>query len=565
MAVDPSVTRVPGTAGALAALTAGGDRGEYSASDDAAAATFTAETAVLDAIEEQASGSGLLLVLDDLHWADDASLRLLNRLAADIRRLPILIVATLRDGGQDDLSGLACVPVSRSWVPPMTDQEAEALLNTGVTDADPAAVREAASRSGGSPLYLRTLTRVGTDQLRGRADPSRSSEASEFRQLVGSALRSAGSETAEAVQVLSVLGLESPAWLVMRLLGRDPSDDLITLLQPAVPAGLVRPYRDEPNAEVGFAHALVRDVVYASLRPGRRRELHRRAAELLSPFAVGRDGWAGLVATHWERGGRLDRAVEWSVRAADAAQAAGAYADAARYLSSALAAVDPLLHGVAEGTLPVDTAELLLDLARVQYLGGDLLASLGTCEHAAAEGERRGRMDVVARAAITIQGVGHPALNLRVERLCRRALDGGDADLPGASAGPRRGPARLHVTIPTDARRRPLVGSRAAARRGSGDPDAELDAIRARAAVVSSPGFQPESSTWAGVRPSSPAQPNDHWPSSGVRSGDRIRRSTWGTSPKPCAKRTRCGLWPIGPVCRWRAGIGGAGWRASRS
>ena len=214
---------------------------------------------------------------------------------------------------------------------------------------------------------------------------------------------------------------------------------------------------------------------------------------MLSPLAVGRDDWAGVVATHWERAGRLDRAVEWSVRAADAASAAGAYADAARYLSSALAALDPMVHGAVEGPVTVDTAELLLDLARVQYLGGDLLASLESCERAAAEADRRARIDVVARAAITIQGVGHPALNLRVERLCRRALDGGGADLPEHLRA--RVEAQLACTVYESDRLPEAISWSAAAlthAADSGDPDAELDAIRARAAVISTPGFNQE-------------------------------------------------------------------------
>ena len=227
-----------GPRAALAGLVTGGDRGDFSASDDAAAATFAAETAVLDAVEEQAATTGLLLVLDDLQWADGASLRLLNRLSADIRRLPILIVATHRDGGHDDLSGVVLrsgVEILR--VPPLSTVEAETLLNTGVADADPAAVREAARRSGGIPLYLRTLTRAGADQLRGQGDPSSAHQAPEFRQLVGAALRSIGAEATEAVQALSVLGLESPVWLVTQILQCDHDDDLASLCAAGRPRG----------------------------------------------------------------------------------------------------------------------------------------------------------------------------------------------------------------------------------------------------------------------------------------------------------------------------------------
>ena len=479
---------------ALAALVAGDARGEYSAADDAAAATFTADTAVLDALEEQAATTGLLLVLDDLQWADGATLRLLERLATDIRRLPMLVVATHRDAGSDALGGLMLRPGTEILsLHPLTTQEAETLLSAGVDGADPAAVRQAAARSGGSPLYLRTLTRVGAEQLRGHPAGTAASDAPEFRQLVAAALRTAGAEVAAAVEAVSVVGTGAPSWLVAQLLELEATDDVVALLRPAVPAGLLLLAPEESNTDIRFAHALVRDVVYASLPPTRRRELHRRAAEALSPLAIGRDEWAGAVATHWERAGRVDRAVEWAVRAADAARAAAAYDDASRYLLSALRAIDPIAHRVGDAVADLDRAELLLDLARVQYLGGSLEASVESCEQAATEGERAGRPDVIARAAIIVQGVGHPAINLRLERLCRRALERNEAG--GSLHLQARVEAQLACTLYEsdgfdEAGRWSAAALTHAA--ASGDPDAELDAIRARAALVSVPGFSQE-------------------------------------------------------------------------
>ena len=138
-----------------------------------------------------------------------------------------------------------------------------------------------------------------------------------------------------------MLGAEAPAGLVAQLLALGSANEALAWLQPAVPAGLVE-IRSGSRDSICFAHALVRDAVYAidGARP-RRRELHRRAAELLEPQAVGHDERAGAVARHWDQAGRPDLAVEWAVRAADAARAAGAYGEAATYLTLALAALDP--------------------------------------------------------------------------------------------------------------------------------------------------------------------------------------------------------------------------------
>ncbi len=226
---------------ALAAVVAGGGLGEYGSAEDAAAATFAADTIALDALAEQAAGSGMLLVLEDLQWADGATFRLLERLASDVRRLRLLVVATDRDAAHPALAGLlahAGTEVLR--LGPLTTEEAEALLAASVEHVDPRAVRQAAERSGGSPLYLRTLTQIAGDQLRGRAPWADASDAPEFRHLVSAALRAAGPRAAAAVQAASVLGVVAPTWLLARLLDLDSADDADLWLRPAVPAGLLQ-------------------------------------------------------------------------------------------------------------------------------------------------------------------------------------------------------------------------------------------------------------------------------------------------------------------------------------
>ena len=92
------------------------------------------------------------------------------------------------------------------------------------------------------------------------------------------------------------------------------------------------------------------------------------------------------MARHWQQAGQPDRAIEWAVRAADAARAAGAYEEAEGYLLLALDATHSDRPGADDDPIAVDRAELLLDLARSQYLGGRLEESLESCRRAA---ERR--------------------------------------------------------------------------------------------------------------------------------------------------------------------------------
>src|SRR5262249_18031411 len=161
---------------------------------------FAGDTAVLDALDTVArSGSGLVIVLDDLQWADQATRRLLERLAAEVRRMPILVIYTQRDdSGDGRLVRTASHASGVLNLRPLTPAESATLLTGAVTGAEPAHLHRAAVLAGGSPLYLRTLTRVAARQLRGESDWSEVGEQPELRHLLGAGLRSAGEDAARA-------------------------------------------------------------------------------------------------------------------------------------------------------------------------------------------------------------------------------------------------------------------------------------------------------------------------------------------------------------------------------
>jgi DNA-binding CsgD family transcriptional regulator len=476
-----AVRDLPAPSAAVAAIAAGAVQRRYGSAEDAAAAIFAADTLVVDALAEQAQpGRALLLVLDDLQWADGATLRLLERVAREVRRLPLLIVGTQRDPGGGSQQGSPAPGVGDVLnLRPLTPTESAALLSRAVGNADPEAVRRAAELSGGSPLYLKTMSRVAAEQLRGREPWTETvGESPELGHLVAAAMRSAGPDTARAVQALSVLGAEAELALLSQLLGLDSPTAAFELLLPAVPAGLIEGLPASAK-RASFAHSLVRAATYASLSPQHRAALHRRAAELLAPLAVARDDRAGAVAQHWDRAGEPARAAEWAVRAADAACAAGAHKEAVAYLTLALDTIDTL---PGPGQIAADRADLLLSLSRELYLAGRVSDSLDACERAAGDGERSGRADIVARAAITVQGIGHRFVNIRIDGLCRRALTLlGDTGAPDLRA---RVEAQLACAlVELDATDEAARWSKSALAQAavSGDPDVELDAIRARA------------------------------------------------------------------------------------
>jgi DNA-binding NarL/FixJ family response regulator len=480
-----ALRRLRGPSAALVSVTEQAARIEWGSAVEASAAWFAAFTTVVDELAEHAlARQGMLVVLEDLHWADGPTLRLLERVVAEVRRLPILVVATHRDviGGplEDALPRLAAgagTEVVR--LAPLEAEEAAALLLDAVEGADPSAVRDAVQSSGGSPLYLHTLARVGARHLREGKASEGIGGAPEFRQLVSAALHSAG-PAAEVVEILSVFGVETKPAALAQLLGLGAPSAAVELLRPAVPAGLVNPPAVGENIQL--AHALVRDAVYASLAPERRTALHHRAAEVLEQQGAGSGPGAGEVALHWLRAGRPGRAGTWAARAAKTALDAGAFDEAASHLRLAL---DTLDRDLSEAT--IDRAELLLELARVEYLAGHITQSMAACRRAAAEGERSRRPEIVASAALVLQGIGDPSMNRQLVRLCQQALSTADALTPAMRS---RVEAQLSCALLEvgDFDQAAQWSESALARaRTSGDPNAELDAIHARAYFAYAP------------------------------------------------------------------------------
>jgi tetratricopeptide (TPR) repeat protein len=207
---------------------------------------------------------------------------------------------------------------------------------------------------------------------------------------------------------------------------------------------------------------------------------------------------AGEVAHHWTRAGDPVRSATWAARAAASASDLGGFAEAAASLRLALEAADRSRGSgrpVVRGDDKVDRGGLLLDLARAEYLSGRLEESMAACRAAATEGELTGRADLVAQAAVVVQGIGHPSLNHELDGLCRRAL----ADLDGAAADDPAMRARVEAQLACalvgvgDPAEAASWSEQALERaRATADPLAELDAVRARAGVTSLPGSEDE-------------------------------------------------------------------------
>ncbi|MDT7781675.1 MAG: hypothetical protein QOF58_94 [Pseudonocardiales bacterium] len=410
-----------------------------------------------DALISEAAGQGLLIVLEDVHWADQTSLRLLTHLAGELGTARIVVVVTYRADPPADLLRSPVAHVLRLGGLTREDVAGWVRRVTTVTEPDSLAARLIGD-TGGNPLYVRMLLDRITDSGEITGNP-------ELHKLVLSGLDGVSSEAREVLGAASVLGERIETLLLEAVTGVS---SLGPLLDEAVAA---RVLEADPLA---FTHALVRDAIYHALSPSKRLDLHRRCAEAL----VAAGGAPGRIAVHWNRADTPDECARWATAAAHAATADLAYDDALRFASLALSSSSR------------DRAALTLDLARAEFLCGDVDSSLDHCRTASRLAQDAGEPDLMAEAALVITGLGGPDLLTAVDHLCVQALQRQPSDVLRARLLARR--AMAVTATGSGELARSLSATALELASAVGDPDAELDGIHARHLTLCAPQFRAE-------------------------------------------------------------------------
>ncbi len=297
---------------------------------------------VLVRIAEAASRARpVMLVVEDLHWAEAGLLGDLAALAVTTRDNPILLVMTSRFEGD---------PVDQAWrsttrgaqlvtldLGPLHERDARALA-AGIIDPGSRLAQACVARAEGNPLFLLQLVRNATDIDLDAVPDS-------LQSVVQSRLDRLQPSDKQALQAASVIGQRFGGDLLRHLVG-DADYRCDTL----VANFLVRPDGDE----FLFAHALVRDGVYASLLRQTRRELHRKAASWFET----RD--PGLHAEHLERA-EDERAPRAYAAASRASAARYHFEDALRF---AMRGIDLARSDRDRFDLSMQRAEALRELGR---------------------------------------------------------------------------------------------------------------------------------------------------------------------------------------------------------
>ena len=444
---------------------------------DAPGARLRLFEAVAAALAE-APGRPVLLALDDLHWADLPTLRLLAHVLRDTRDAPLVVAGTYRESelgrGHPLARALADLRrdrlVERIPLGGLDDEAASGLIagwvGTGTSAGLAGAVQE---ETGGNPFFieevLRHLLESGALDADGRlVRPARELGVPEsVREVIGRRLDRLGEAAVEVLETAAAIGPEFGLELLEPACG-VPREGILDALEAAADANLIRTL---PSGWA-FAHALIREALLDELSSLRRTRLHARIAEALDALPAASPA---ELAHHGVEAAPLvgaERAAGWARAAGDAALARLAYEEAAEHYGRALEVAG-------------DRPALLLARADALMRAGDPEAD-DACAAAVTAARAAGNAELLGLAALASCGLGVTIVGLDERRatLLEEALD---AQSDGAYGLRARLLSRLAIALyyaPRRDRSGPLSAAAVAAAREAADVDALLAALNAR-------------------------------------------------------------------------------------
>jgi eukaryotic-like serine/threonine-protein kinase len=393
-------------------------------------------------IRAGAERAPLLIVLDDLHWADKPSLLLLQHFAREFSHVRALVVCTYRD---TDLSrthplsealatlnreaGFLRIPLRG-----LSRQEVEAYIRAAANVGPPARVVDRIfEETEGNPFFLsevvNLLTQEGTLMSESVTDIA---VPDGVREALGRRLDRISKDANELLQVCAVAGREF-TYDTLTLLDERSEDEVLRLIEEAVEARVIEEM--EQPGRYRFTHALMQETLLDELTTTRRVRLHGQVGEALEKRWGDRaPDYASRLATHFLEAATLaprfaDKALSYTVLAAEAAERQSAWDNAAAYYGRAL---DELTAASSRA----DEAGLLLALARCEANRGAVGAQGRAARRAFAIYRDRGDVTGAARAALeTLTSVPAPAVAAALAKDALALLDRGEPYLEARLLG----------------------------------------------------------------------------------------------------------------------------------
>jgi DNA-binding SARP family transcriptional activator/tetratricopeptide (TPR) repeat protein len=366
--------------------------------------------AVVGLLTELSRSAPVLLVLDDLQWADRPTLLLLRHLARVTSPARVLILAAYRSTERGDTFNSALTELLR-------DRLATQLDIKGLSEPDTAELvalraRETPSRSFARALYeetegnpffveeiVRHLIEAGV-----HAGSATASELQSFglpegvKQVIAWRLGRLEPPAIEMLRVAAVIGRDVDAALLERVV-LMAEEEFLNALEEALAAGLLVEADDRPGAYL-FSHALIRETLYEGMSVPRRARIHKRVGEAIEATQGRRQGrYLPELAYHFTRAVAdeedAEEAITYALRAAEQATTMLAHEEAAEHYARALD-----VQGRFQPEATARRCELLLALGEARVRGGERAQASTAFREAAALAEQLGDGAALARAAI---------------------------------------------------------------------------------------------------------------------------------------------------------------------
>jgi DNA-binding SARP family transcriptional activator len=368
--------------------------------------------AIAAAVSDFAGSRTLLLVVDDAHWADAASVRVLEQLLQVVPQLRVIATARAVDLESADIGALLVRlrTKDRASVVTMRGLEladvAAALAEQGVHTPESTLVHAVHSATGGNPLYVREIgrhlavasppARVGDGPLLDAIGLPRG-----LAELIDANVARLGAPARRVLEVCAVIGGSIEVGVVARASGL-PQPELLAAIEVARRAGvLVESSTD--GATLRFDHPLVREVIFQGLGAARRAQLHQRVAEAIEAYHHDDvDRFSAELAHHLATAanvGSARDAIEFAVRAGERAEAVCAYDEAVHWLSHALRLARE------RDDHPDTVVRLLTALGSAQNHGGDARGAHAVLLEAVAAARVTQNPEPFARAVLRLGGV----------------------------------------------------------------------------------------------------------------------------------------------------------------
>lgn len=318
----------------------------------AATAGHRAFDGIIQVLKRLSEQQPLVLVLDDLQWADTASLRLLSYLVVEVARWSILVIATLRttefdprDGRNKHLSYVLghshCerIPLHR-----LTEADVADYVAALFGQADERLSREVFEKSEGNPFFMVELLRPWIDSR--RPAPHELGFSNLALDIMRQRVRKLDSETRGMLSVAAVIGRNFDLNILSYLMERD-EDDLLDLLDEPLANDTIVASSDGAG-RFAFGHELIRDVLYDGLSATECKSWHLRVGKALERRREsGREVANAELAQHFLSAlprGEIAEAINYASSAAMEAMRFFAFADAYALLSRALQAIQSTDH-----------------------------------------------------------------------------------------------------------------------------------------------------------------------------------------------------------------------------